>query len=170
MTIAARLVPILLACWLASQADASSAATKTAGVSANIVKPLTVASLQDLDLGTIMLGLGTWSGAQVSLSRAGLLTCPGPNVSCSGVTAVARYKLTGTNKQVVTVNAPNVIMTNLNDPTKTLTLVVDSPGQVTMTSSGNPGVEFMVGGSISLSSSTATGDYSGTFNITVDYQ
>jgi hypothetical protein len=61
-------------------------------------------------------------------------------------------------------------MVNQADPTQTLTLAVDNPGQVTLTSSGEPGVTFGIGGSVTLSSTTPTGNYSGTFNVTVDYQ
>jgi hypothetical protein len=39
-----------------------------------------------------------------------------------------------------------------------------------MTSSGEPGINFDLGGSITLSSATADGTYSGTMNVTVDYQ
>jgi hypothetical protein len=48
-------------------------------------------------------------------------------------------------------------------------LVVDSPGSVLLTNSGPPGTDFSLGGSITLSSSTESGLYSGTFNVTVDY-
>ena len=41
------------------------AATQNAPVNANVVKPLTLTSLQNLDLGTITLGPGTWSSATV---------------------------------------------------------------------------------------------------------
>jgi hypothetical protein len=69
----------------------------------------------------------------------------------------------------VQITAPNVTLVNQSDPTKTLTLVTDAVASVTLTNSGPPGTNFNVGGSISLSSSTAAGTYSGTFNVTVDY-
>ncbi|HUP66703.1 MAG TPA: DUF4402 domain-containing protein [Sphingomicrobium sp.] len=139
-------------------------------MTANVVKPLTLTSLQSLDLGTITTKPGTWSGAAVSISRTGQFSCNTANLVCSGLTRVARYNVTGTNKQTVMISTPNVTMTNQSDATKTLTLVVDSPGQVQLTSSGAPGNNFDLGGSISLSSTTASGTYQGTFNVTVDYQ
>jgi len=148
---------------------ARAAPSQVATVSATVVKPLTLKWVQDLDLGTIVLGNGTWSGATVGISRAGVFSCTNANVTCSGVTKVATYNISGTNNQVVRVTAPNVNLVNQNDPTKTLTLVVDNPGTVALTNSGNPGVNFSLGGSISLSSTTAGGVYSGTFNVTVDY-
>ena len=147
----------------------AGAVTQNATVNANVVRPLTLASQQNLDLGTITLGLGTWSGATVGISKAGVFSCSA-KVICTGAPQVAKYKVTGTNKMVVIITAPNVTMVNQADPTQKLTLVVDSPGQVTLTSSGEPGITFSLGGSVTLSSSTSTGDYTGTFNVTVDYQ
>lgn len=146
------------------------AATQNATVKATVVKPLTLSSLQDLDLGTVTLMSGTWSGATVGISRAGVFTCSSPNLLCSGTTQVAKYNVVGTNNLVVRITAPNVILTNQADSTKTLTLVVDNPGTATMPNSGNKGVDFALGGSLTLSSTTASGTYSGTFNVTVDYQ
>jgi hypothetical protein len=147
----------------------AEAVTQNASVKATVVKPLTLAAQQDLDLGTITLRPGAWSGATVGISRTGAFSC-NVNVICSGVPQVAIYKVTGTNKMVVLITAPNVTMVNQNDPSKTLTLTVDNPGQVTLTSSGEPGNRFPLGGSIALSSTTAEGNYSGKFNVTVDYQ
>lgn len=150
-------------------APASAAAGGSVSVNASVVKPLILTWLQDLDLGSIALGPGTWSGATVAISRAGTFSCLNANVTCSGATKVASYNVSGTNNRVVQITAPNVILVNQSDPTQTLTLVVDNPGSVTLTNSGPPGTDFSLGGSISLSSSTASGLYSGTFNVTVDY-
>jgi hypothetical protein len=154
---------------VAAAAPAHAANNQVATVSATVVKPLTLKWLQDLDLGTIVLGNGTWAGATVGISRTGTFSCTNANVICSGATQVAKYNASGTNNQIVRITAPNVTLVNQSDPTKTLTLVVDSPGSLALTNSGNPGVDFSLGGSISLSSSTAGGVYSGTFNVTVDY-
>ncbi|HET6535379.1 MAG TPA: DUF4402 domain-containing protein, partial [Sphingomicrobium sp.] len=88
----------------------------------------------------------------------------------SGPSSTARYKVAGSNKETAIITAPNVTLVNQSDPTKTLILVVDNPGQVTLTSSGKQGSTFDLGGSITLDSTTASGDYTGTFNVTVDYQ
>lgn len=159
---------LLLAAALALSQPAL-AVTQNATVNATVVKPLTLKSLQNLDLGTITLGLGTWSGATVGISKAGVFTCD-TKVVCSGAPQVASYNVQGTNKMVVLITAPNVTLVNQSDPTKTLTLVVDKPASVTLTSSGVPGINFNLGGTITLSSTTATGTYSGTFQVTVDYQ
>jgi spore coat protein U-like protein len=145
------------------------AATQSASVTANAVKPLVISKLQDLDFGSVTLGPGTWSNASVSLSQSGAFSCTNANVVCSGVTTVAQYNVQGSNKQTVRISAPNVTLVNQSDPTKTLTLVTDAPATILLTSSGIPGSNFSIGGSVTLSSTTAAGTYSGTFNVTVDY-
>lgn len=163
-------LPLLIFVPLATaMATGAGAATQNATVNANVVRALTLTSLQDLDLGTITLGVGTWSGATVGISRTGAFSCSAKLI-CTGAPQVATYKVTGSNKMVVKITAPNVIMVNQADPSKSLTLVVDNPGQVTLTSSGEPGNNFNLGGSITLDSTTVTGTYSGTFQVTVDYQ
>jgi hypothetical protein len=160
----------LLAASAAALAFPAQAATQSASVKVQVVKPLTLTALQNLDLGTLTLNGGTWSNTTVGISRAGVLSCGSANVVCSGATQVASFKVTGTNKQVVTISAPAVTLTNQLDSTKTLTMTVDAPPNITLTSSGEPGVNFDVGGSIILNSTTAEGTYTGTMNVTVDYQ
>lgn len=164
-----RTLPLIALAGLAAAAAPARAANGSAQVKATVVKPLTLSSLQSLDLGTIVLGPGTWSNATVAISRAGVFSCTNANVTCTGATQVAKYKVAGTNNQDARITAPNVTLTNQNDPTKQLVLMVDNPGTVTLPNSGNPGVEFSLGGSITLNSTTAGGLYSGTFNVTVDY-
>lgn len=166
----ARLLLLAAACLLGVRAEPIGAATKSASVQAKVIKPLTLTSVQNLDLGTITLRPGAWSGATVALSRGGVRTCTNPNVICSGATMVARYNVRGTNKSVVRITAPDVILTNTANPGQTIRMVVDNPGTVTLTSSGAPGNDFDLGGSITLSSATESGSYVGTFNVTAEYQ
>ncbi|MEA3058190.1 MAG: hypothetical protein QOF34_1005 [Sphingomonadales bacterium] len=158
----------LLACALVG-ASPAAAASQVAQVNANVVKPLILTWLQNLDLGTITLAPGTWSGATVAMSKTGVFSCASTNLTCTGVTQVAKYNVSGTNNTNVTINAPNVSMVNQSDSTQTLTLIVDNPGSVMLTNSGPPGTNFSLGGSIALTSGTAGGVYVGTFNVTVNY-
>jgi hypothetical protein len=153
----------------ATPALAVGPSDKNATATARVVKPLTLNWVQDLDLGTIVLGSGAWSGASVSISKAGVFACTNTNVTCSGATQEAKYKVTGTNNQTVQVNAPDVTLTNQNDNTKTLLLTVDNPGTLSLGNSGALGLTFGLGGSITVASTTTDGTYSGTFNVTVNY-
>lgn len=137
---------------------------------ARIVKPLTLTYVRDLDLGTIVLsGAGAWTGASVAINRSGTFSCANSNVTCSGATQTAQYRVTGTNNQTVTVSAPNVTMTNQTDGTSTLLLTVDGPGTVNLGNSGSVGLTFDLGGQIVVASTTPDGTYAGTFNVTVNY-
>jgi hypothetical protein len=158
---------VLAASALLAAAPARAAPSVT--VQASIVKPLILTWLQDLDLGSVALGPGTWSGATVAISRTGVFSCTNPTLTCTGATQAAAYNVSGTNNRTVFINAPNVTLVNQSDPTQTLTLVVDSPGNVLLTNSGPPGTNFSLGGSITVNSTTAGGTYAGTFNVTVDY-
>ena len=104
----------------------AGAATKTAKVSANVVKPLTIKWVQDLSLGSVTLAPGTWSNAQVSISRSGVFSCASTNLVCTGIPGVATYNVVGSNGQTVRISAPNVTLVNQGDSTKTLTLARSS--------------------------------------------
>jgi hypothetical protein len=147
----------------------ATAATVTAQVQAKVIKPLTIESRQDLDLGTIVLGPGTWSGAVVKLSRTGNFNCPA-DVTCAGATQVAIYTLTGSNGETAVMNVPNVTLVNQLDSSQTLTLTPDNDPTVQFTNSGNAGKDVAIGGSVTLNSTTPGGTYVGTFNVTADYQ
>ncbi len=147
----------------------AAAVTQSAAVNANVVKPLELVRMQDLDLGSISLTPGSWS-TTVGISQAGVLSCASPNLVCTGLAQPAKYQVTGTNKMVVLIHAPNVTLVNQSDPSKTLTLVPDAPSQIPLPNSGQPGVVFSIGGTITLTGSTASGDYTGTFNVTAEYQ
>lgn len=160
----------VMAILLMLAATPATAAKISAPVNANLTKPLTLSSLQSLDLGSILLvGTGTWSGATVGVSRTGTLSCSDVRLTCTGAVLPAKYRVTGTNRTVVWISAPNVVLTNATDPSQKLTLVVDSPGSITLPNSGNPGADFTLGGSITVGSSTPAGSYSGIFNVTVNY-
>ena len=152
--------------WAAAPAQA---ATQSATVSAAPIKPLIIAKVQDLDLGTVTLGPGLWSNATITLTRAGVFTCASSNLTCTGATKVATYNVQGSNQQTVRISAPNVTLVNQTDSSQTLTLITDAPATVLLTNSGFPGVNFSIGGSVTLNSSTSGGTYVGTFNVTADY-
>lgn len=142
---------------------------QNATATARIVKPLTLTWVRNLDLGTIVLSAGSWSGANVGITRGGVFSCANSNTTCSGATQTAQYKITGTNNQPVTINAPDVTLTNQNDGVSTLLMTVDNPGSVNLGNSGASGLTFDLGGQITVASTTPDGTYVGTFNVTVNY-
>jgi hypothetical protein len=167
---AIRTMALLLALLSASGIGAPVlAANVTATVNASVSKPLEIAMLQSLDFGTITLGTGAWSNATVSLSQAGVLSCANANIICTGATQVAKYNVQGSNGATVRISAPNVTMVNQSAPSSTLLLTTSAPPSIVPPNSGKPGIDFSIGGSITLDSTTVPGTYVGTFNVTVDY-
>lgn len=160
----------LLSLCAATFAAQANAASQTASVKATVVKPLTLTKIQDLNLGTVTLKTGSWSGATVGISHTGVLSCTNANIICTGTAVPAQFNATGSNSQTVKVTAPNVTLVNQSDATKTLLMTVDAPATISLPNSGSKGLDFGVGGSITLSSTTVPGTYSGTINVTVDYQ
>ena len=153
---------------LASSPAAAVSPASQATANAKIYKPLTISKVQNLDFGVIVLGAGAWAGEVVSLSQAGALTCGGgTNLTCSGSPQVAKYHLVGTNNATVTVSSPGF---NLTGP-GTLAFTPNAPATVNLGATGSTtGVDFSIGGSITLASTTPDGVYSGTFAVTADYQ
>lgn len=153
---------------LANSPAAAVSPASQATANAKIYKPLTISKVQNLDFGVIVLGAGAWAGEVVSISQAGVLTCGGgTNLTCSGSPQVAKYHLVGTNNATVTVSSPGF---NLTGP-GTLAFTPNAPATVNLGATGSTtGVDFSIGGSITLASTTPDGVYSGTFAVTADYQ
>lgn len=133
-----------------------------------ILQGLVLKSTQNLDLGTVVLGPGTWT-ATVSVDRNNVFSCDGGsgNVVCSGAPQRAIYNVQGSNNAIVKIASSPVTLSN---GTSTLTLTPDHAATVTLTNSGAPGNNFGVGGSVTISNTTPDGDYTGTFALTAEYQ
>jgi hypothetical protein len=144
--------------------------TTQATATARIVQPLTLDSVRNLDLGTIVLSGTAPYTDTVGITQAGVFSC-GADVTCSGTTQTAQYTATGTQGQTLTVaGSASIPLVNQTQVSPNLTLAVAYPaaGSVVLDSAGT--VTFDIGGSISVSDTTADGVYEGTFDVTADYQ
>jgi hypothetical protein len=160
---------ILALTLVASPAAAVSPATQ-ATANAKIYKPLAISKVQNLDFGVIVLTGASFVNEVVAISQAGAVTCgsnPGVVLTCSGAPQAAKYHLVGTNNALVTVSSPGF---NLTGP-GTLAFTPNAPATVNLGAAGSStGVDFSIGGSITLASTTPDGVYSGNFAVTADYQ
>jgi Mat/Ecp fimbriae major subunit len=125
-------------------ATTAQAATATATAKAKILRQVTVTKTADLDYGIIVSG----PASTVAVSTAGARTC-GVGLVCSGTTTAAAFTIGGTTGSVVT------------------STLVSSAATATMVA--NAGA-FTVGGILTVGLNQADGDYTGSFNATVDYQ
>jgi len=142
-------------------------AVPTASANVRILKPLELRGQRNLDFGTIVVGAVVGTDT-VSITQAGVLTCgSGGQLTCSGTVASGQYNVRGSNNAVVTITA---VASNLSNGASNLLFTPNAPATVTLTSSGSPGDDFNVGGSIGLTAATPEGLYTGVMNVTVDYQ
>lgn len=142
------------------------AAQTTIQASASVVKSLTLTKKQDLDFGTITMS-GTPGTYTVSLSMAGVLTCPS-GATCAGAPMQGVMNVQGSNNQTVRITVAAASLVNLATG-GTIPFTPVAPASVTLTNSGAPGSDFNIGGSIAIPS-TADGSYTGNVQVTVDYQ
>lgn len=150
---------------VASIARPAAAAQVSAVTSVNVVKPVSLTKLQDLDFGT--LTFNSFTGTRnIVLSRAGALTCAA-DIVCSGVPKAARFNVQGTNRLTVLISVTGGTLSNGTD---SIPFTPDAPSSVTMINSGQPGLNFDVGGSINVNPALIGGTYSGTLTVTADYQ
>lgn len=159
-------VMLLASALPAGAAAQSGSVTINASVNAKVVKPLQLTSKQGLEFGQVVLGSGSGNWT-VAVSMAGARSCPAPLV-CTGLARPAILNVTGSNGSVVRVTASASDLVNAAGNRLRLTPL--APATVTLTNSGNQGKDFNVGGSLTLTSATPDGTYSGTIQVTVDYQ
>ena len=150
----------------AVQISHAHAAQTSIQASANVVKSLTLTKKQDLDFGTVTLS-GTPGTYTVSLSQAGVLTCPS-GATCAGAPTPGIMNVQGSNGQAVRITVANANLVNSVDGS-TIPFTANAPATITLTNSGFPGKDFNIGGSIAIPS-TADGSYAGNVSVTVDYQ
>jgi hypothetical protein len=92
----------------------------------------------------------------------------------SGTTSRAFYDIRGEGglALVITLPSPTLVLTNQSDNTKTLTVTLTNT-TVPTALSGSAGAQgsasFYMGGSFPVTSNTAVGTYSGSYNVTIAY-
>jgi hypothetical protein len=144
---------------------AADAAQISAEMSANIVKPVQLTKIQDMNYGTLLVS--NYTGTRnVVMSRAGAVTCP-VEITCSGATQQARFNVQGTNKMVVGIT---VTSGGLVNGSYTIPFTPDVLSSITLTNSGAPGTNVDIGGTLTVDGTIPGGLYTGTLTITADYQ
>ena len=148
---------------LAMNAPAAHAATATGTAKAKILRQITLSNTSDLQFATVISGA---TASTVAVSTAGGVTC-GTGLTCTGTPTAANFDITGTNGAVVVVGGDaNVTLNGSLGGTMNSTLSY-SATNVTL---GATGGSFQVGGTLSVGANQTAGDYSGTFNVTANYQ
>ena len=153
---------------LALTTSPAQAATPTqqATATARIYTPLSITFARNLDFGVVVLNNTTFAAEAVTISQAGVVGCgAGVNMTCSGTPTSASYTLQGSAGAVVAVSSPGF---NLSNGASNLAFTPNFPGTVTLDGTGAGTVNL--GGSINVAGATPEGVYTGTFNVTANYQ
>ncbi|MEM1133479.1 MAG: DUF4402 domain-containing protein [Pseudomonadota bacterium] len=148
----------------AMTSTAAHADTAEATATAEILQQVTVESDGSaLNFGTIVVGD---TGGDVVISAAGALSACDANLVCSGTVSAAGFDVTGTTGETVDITVDsNVTLTN-NDGDTMIAALAGSDATLVLAG----GDSFAVGGTLTVGDSQADGQYSGTFEVTVDYQ
>jgi hypothetical protein len=133
--------------------------------SARIIRPLTLTATGSLNFGTIVLN-GITANRTVTLNDDATITCA-TELVCAATGLVPTYNVRGTQGQTVNIIKTNSTLTGSNGGSLTLTPV--GAASVLLTNSGSPGVDFTIGGAITIGTATVDGVYTGTVDVTVDY-
>lgn len=139
------------------------AQSATADASATILEEITVTAGDDLAFGTIVVGA---DGDDVSIAADGTFNC-GANLTCTGTNSAASFGVTGTAGEVVTVAVDASV--TLTSGTNEMTAVL-SGSDATLTLDAGGASAFTVGGVLTVGDNQPSGDYTGQFDVTVDYQ
>ncbi|OHD07363.1 MAG: hypothetical protein A3E77_04565 [Sphingopyxis sp. RIFCSPHIGHO2_12_FULL_65_19] len=147
----------------AMNASAAHAASATGTATAKILRQITLTKTSDLQYATIISGA---TASTVAVSTAGAATC-GAGLTCTGTTTAGSFDVQGTSGAVVLVGGDSSVTLNGSlGGTMTSTLSYSAPN-ITL---GATGGSFQVGGTLSVGANQASGDYSGSFNVTANYQ
>ena len=148
----------------------SSDAESTTG-SATILRAVALEKTSDLAFGRIVRPSSGSSTVEID-ADTGTRSIDGSGVLLSGAFSRAAYTVAGEGGQTVSLTVSPLVLAGPEDSDPiTVTLVRSENSAVLTGSAGADGeASFHVGGSFDVSSTTATGAYSGTFTATVAYQ
>ncbi len=153
---------------ISGSAFAQASATVTTTGSATIIQPITLTQGTGLAFGTIVRP-GTGTGTVTIDSTTGARTVANGVVGLASTTSRATYTVNGEGGSTFSITVP-----------ATFNLAGPSTIPVTLTPTGSTGTlsnalgtagsaSFGVGGNFSVSDTTPTGTYTGTYDVTVAY-
>jgi len=154
---------LIIATGVQTGAQAAEAEAKAGG---QIISALEMTRASDLYFGSIVPN-ATQAGT-VEVSSGGALTC-GDNLTCLGDDiSAAGFKVRGEADHGYTVTLPDTVTISNGSATMTISELSDSvSGESAISDAGTD--DFSVGGRLSVAAAQASGVYSGTFNVLIEY-
>jgi len=169
-----RIVPAALASLYllssgAAFAQVNTSSQSTAGA-ATIIQPISLTVSSSLSFGTVVRP-SSGSGTVVIGNTGAVSTTGGAVVLASSTTSYPSYSVGGEGGQAITVTFPSTMtLTGPGGATLTVTLSHSAFAANLSGALGSAGTAtFTAGGSLPVASTTTTGAYTGTYNVTVAY-
>ena len=160
-------------CALATPALAQNSASQSTTGSVRIIQPIQLAKSTDLAFGSVVKpNSGTNTVAIDATSGSRALTGGGDAALAPSTSGRATYTVTGEGGQTFSISTPTTFDMQRQGGSETITVTLtQSAATGTLTGSlGNSGTAtFGVGGSFPVAASTASGSYTGSFDVTVAY-
>lgn len=155
----------------AAPALAQSSASATTTGTTTIIQPVTITQSSALAFGTIVRPASGTSTVSIG-TGADTVSTTGGAVVLRGTTSRARYTVSGEGGETVSVTLPaSFALSKAGAPDLTVSLTRNPAGNLTLSNAlgaaGTAGLD--IGGSFSISNTTVTGDYQGTFTVNAAY-
>lgn len=141
---------------------------KNATSTARVILPAQITKLFDMDFGFLTV---TAAGTAIVDSNTGNVTTTGGVLFAGGLPHAARFEAVSPSKTVVHIRLPKKAVT-LTRVAGTETMTVDTwsmNGVDTRNVVAHETFEFAVGGTLHVAANQAEGTYTGTFDVTIDY-
>ena len=146
-------------------------ASATANSSMTLLRPMSVAKTQDMGFGTIVQGNGL-----ITLAADGTLTTGGTTdktASSASSVKVAQFTISGEGAQEISITVPGTFSLTNGSSSLTVTTLhnITDVAHTNLSGSlaGSGSYSFNVGGSFSLAGTEATGNYTGSFTVSANY-
>ena len=154
-------------------AAAAQSSTQSTSGSATIIQPITLTKATDLAFGKIMRPSSGSNVVQINETTGTRTASGGGNAALIASTVSrASYSVAGEGGQTYSINVPatfDMTRSGTSD-TVTVTLTATATSGTLSGTIGSAGASsFGVGGSFPVASTTATGAYTGSFDVTVAY-
>lgn len=158
---------------VSAPAFAQSSATQSTTGTTKIIQPITLTKDTDLAFGSVVKPTTSSNIVAISASDGSRgLTGGGDAALAPSTSGRATYTVNGEGGQTFSISAPASFDMTRQGGSETITVTL-TPSAASGTISGSLGSAgsstFGVGGSFSVSSTTASGSYSGAFDATVAY-
>ena len=135
----------------------------TTNVTITIAAPISISSSGDMDFGTMVT---TGTAGTVTVTPAGARTCSA-EVDCLGGFPAAAFDVTGEAANTYSITLPSSATLTSGGDTMTIDTFTDDAGATPTLSGGSD--TFNVGATLNVGATQASGTYSGTFSVTVNY-